>query len=112
MGDVALDDASDLPVKGWLKSLGIDSPAQWDVLVFVCRHRTSLIGAEAIARLLGYADEPVLAALDVLECLGFVERSRANRAVRLYQFALPPDSQFRDAFDRLTALAGDRAGRL
>ena len=48
----------------------------------------------------------------MLESLGFVERSRAIHGVRLYQFALPPDSPRRDAFERLTDLAGDRAGRL
>jgi hypothetical protein len=53
-----------------------------------------------------------VAALDVLETLGFVERSRATHGVRLYQFTLPPDSPRRDSFERLVALAESRAGRL
>jgi hypothetical protein len=110
--DVAQENAPELPIEGWLKTLGIDSLTQWDVLGFVYRHRTSLVGAEAIARLLGYANDPVLAALDVLESLGFVERSRAAGGVRLYQFNLPTDSPRRDSFERLTALADSRAGRL
>lgn len=109
---MAQENAPDLPVEGWLKTLGIDSLIQWDVLAFVYRHRTSLLGAEAIARLLGYANDPVVAALDVLESVGFVGRSRATHGVRLYQFTLPPGSPRRDPFEQLTALAEDRAGRL
>ena len=106
------ENAPDLPVEGWLKTLGIDSLIQWDVLAFVYRHRTSLVGADAIARLLGYANDPVVATLDMLESLGFVGRSRATHGVRLYQFILPSDSPRRDTFERLTALADSRAGRL
>ena len=102
----------DTDVEDWLKTLGIDSLLQWDVLAFVYRHRTSLVGAEGIAQLLGYGNDPVVAALDVLESLGFVERSRATHGVRLYQFTLPPDSRPRDSFERLAALADSRAGRL
>jgi hypothetical protein len=40
-------------VESCLKTLGIHSLLQWDVLAFVYRHRTSLVGAEAIAGLLG-----------------------------------------------------------
>jgi hypothetical protein len=109
---VAHEDASDLPVEAWLKTLGIDSLVQWDVLAFVYRHRTSLIGGEAIAGLLGHATDPVVAALDVLESLALVARSRATHGVRLYQFTLPPDPTRRDALERLNALAESRAGRL
>ncbi|HEV8713942.1 MAG TPA: helix-turn-helix domain-containing protein [Candidatus Binatia bacterium] len=106
------NDTWELPVDAWLETLGIDSLTQWDMLVFLYRHRTSLVGAEFIARLLGYATAPVVAALDVLESLGLVERSRASQGARLYQFTLPADPPRRDAFERLTVLADSRAGRL
>jgi hypothetical protein len=109
---VALEDSPDLPLEGWLKTLGIDSLVQWDVLTFVYRHRASLVGAEAIAHLLGYTNDPVVVALDVLESLEFVGRSRATHGVRLYQFTLPSDPTRRDCFERLNALAESRAGRL
>jgi DNA-binding MarR family transcriptional regulator len=96
----------------WLSALGIDSLTQWDVLVFVYRHRTSLLGAEFITRLLGYATAPVVAALEVLESLGLVQRSRTSQAAHLYQFVMPTDPARRDAFGRLMALADSRAGRL
>jgi DNA-binding MarR family transcriptional regulator len=105
-------DAPELPVDAWLKILDIGSLTQWDVLIFLCHHRTTLVGAEFIARLLGYGTAPVVAALDVLESRGLVHRSRVSQGARLYQFALPGDPPGRDAFERLTALANSRAGRL
>jgi hypothetical protein len=99
-------------MEGWLNHLAIDTLPQWDVLAFAYRHRTSLVGADLIARLLGYANGPVVAALDLLDGLGLVERSRAYQGVRLYQFTLPPDRVRRDAFDRLMELADTRVGRL
>jgi hypothetical protein len=106
------EDISDAELNGWLKTLGIASRCQWDVLLFLYRHQTSLVGADFIARLLGYASDPVVAALDVLEALGLVERSRVSQIVRLYQFTVPPDPPRADAWARLLALAGDRAGRV
>ena len=85
------DDISDADIDGWLHTLGMTSLPQWDVLVFLYRHPISLVGADVIARLLGYASGPVVAALDVLECLGLVERSRVSQMVRLYQFTVPTD---------------------
>ena len=102
----------DLQVKGWLQTLGVESLCQWDVLVFLYRHQTSLAGVEAIANLLGYATEPVVAALDYLESLGLVQRSRVSQNVRRYQFSVPSDPLRGDAFKRLLALADSRAGRV
>src|SRR6266581_6479138 len=56
------------------------------MLVFLYLHQTSLVSAEHIARLLGYATGEVAAALEHLESLGFVERSRVSQGARLYQF--------------------------
>jgi hypothetical protein len=107
-----IENISDAEIDGWLKTLGIASRCQWDVLIFLYRHQVSLVGADFIARLLGYASDPVVAALDVLEFLGLVERSRVSQIVRLYQFTVPPDPQRGDAWARLLALASDRTGRV
>src|SRR5215472_16125997 len=88
-------------VEGWLKTLGVESLPQWDVLVFLCRHLTSLVGAEHIARLLGYETGAVVAALDSLESLGLVNRSRVDQGVRLYQFATPEDTGRGDTLGQL-----------
>jgi hypothetical protein len=103
---------SDAEIDRWLTTLGITSRCQWDVLVFLYRHQASLLGADFIARLLGYASGPVVAALDVLEFLGLVQRSRVSQIVRLYQFTVPSDSQRGDAWKHLLPLASDRAGRV
>jgi hypothetical protein len=106
------DDISDAELDGWLHTLGVTSRCQWDVLVFLYRHQSSLVGADFIARLLGYASDPVVAALDVLEGLGLVKRSRVSQMVRFYQFTTPSAPPRRDAWARLLALAGDRGGRV
>jgi hypothetical protein len=98
-------------VEGWLQALGAESLCQWDVLVFLHGHRASLLGADHLARLLGYATEPVLDALDALEARGLVARSRVSGGARLYQFSAPPGGRG-EAFERLVRLAGHRDGRL
>jgi DNA-binding MarR family transcriptional regulator len=103
---------SDAEIDSWLNTLGITSLCQWDVLVFLYHHQTSLLGADFIARLLGYASGLVIAALDVLEFLGLVERSRVSQIVRFYQFTVPSDPQRNDAWARLLAVASQRAGRV
>ena len=102
----------DSQVEGWLTILGIESLCQWDVLVFLYRHPISLLGAEYLACLLGYASGPVVAALDVLEALRLVERSRVSQGVRLYRLTVPADPQRGDALERLFTLANSRVGRI
>src|SRR5205823_11253055 len=105
--------SAEADVEGWLKTLGIESLCQWDLLVFLYRHPTSLVGAEDLARLLGYAPGAVSAALEVLESLGLVKRSRPSQGVRLYQFTVPSEPPRSEALGRLLALAGHpRVGRL
>ncbi len=104
--------APDAEVEGWLKTLGIESLCQWDVLVFFHGHQMSLLGPAYLASLLGYAIGPVAAALDVLESLRLVERSRVSQGVRLYRFTVPADPQRGSASEQLFALADSRAGRL
>src|SRR5262245_6724646 len=106
------DSPSDAEVEDLLQTLGIDSLCQWDVLVFLYRHQMTLVGADYLARLLGYATDPIITALDVLESLGLVERSRVSQGARLYQFTAPTGPPRGEAFQRLLALSGDRAGRL
>ena len=109
---MAQDNQPDLQVEGWLKTLGIESLCQWDVLVFLYRHQSSLVSAEHIARFLGYATAEVVAALDSLESSGFVERSRVSQGVRLYQLTAPADPPRRDALERLLPFVDSHTGRL
>jgi len=117
---MAEDNQPDLQVNGWLKILGIESICQWDVLVFLYRHQSSLVNAEHIARFLGYATAEVVAALDSLESSGLVERSRVSQGVRLYQLtALSPapapeggESGVGRALERLMTLVDSRTLRV
>ena len=109
---MAQDNQPDLQVEGWLKTLGIESLCQWDVLVFLYRHQSSLVSAESIARFLGHATAEVVAALDSLESSGLVERSRVSQGVRLYQLTAPADPTRRDALERLMTLADSHTVRL
>ena len=107
--------ATDFAVERWLETLGVESLCQWDVLVFLYRRRASLVSGEHIARLLGCATGAVVAALDRLELLDLVERSRVSQAVRLYQFTLPdgaPPGGRGHALERLLSLADSRSGRM
>ena len=109
---MAQDVPPDIQVEGWLKTLGIESLCQWDVLAFCHGHPMSLLGPAYLASLLGYEIGPVAAALDVLESQRLVERSRVAQGVRMYRFTVPADPQRRDASERLFALANSRAGRV
>src|SRR5215471_3387175 len=102
----------DPEVAGWLHTLGVVSLCQWDVLIFLYRHQATLLGAADLARLLGYPSDSIVVALDVLEVLALVARSRVSQGARLYQFSVPLDSPRGTAFARLQALAAHRAGRV
>ena len=110
---MAQDNQSDLQVQGWLKTLGIESLFQWDVLVFLYRHPSSLVSTQDVAHFLGYATADVVAALDSVESSGLVERSRVSQEeVRLYQLTAPADPTRRDALERLMTLADSHTVRL
>ena len=55
---------SDPEVTGRLHTLGVVSLCQWDVLVFLYRHQSTLLGAADLARLLGYPSDSIVVAVD------------------------------------------------
>jgi DNA-binding MarR family transcriptional regulator len=104
--DTMIDD----DVRACLHIIGVESPCQWDLVVFLSRHRTTLMSAESLARLVGYRCETVTAALDSLEALQLVKRAGSHGA-RLYEMArvAPPR---RAALERLLAMSDVREGRI
>jgi DNA-binding MarR family transcriptional regulator len=102
----------DVQVEGWLKTLGIESLCEWDMLVFLDRYPSMLGTGEHIARFLGYAIAEVVAALDSLGSSGLVEPSRVSQGVRLYRVTAPADPAHRDALERLMTLADSNTVRL
>ncbi len=110
---VETDNSSDIVVQDCLKSLGISLLSDWDVLVFIYRHHSSLMSAEEMGRFLGYPAMLVGDALDRLESQKLVTRSRFSQGVRFYYMVvsakhLAPASCLR----RLMSLAENRTGRL
>ena len=108
---MAPDNQPDLQVEGWLKTLGIESLCQWDMLVFLDRHPSILASTEDVALFVGYATAEVVAALDSLECSGLVQPSRVSQGVRLYQVTASADPARRDALERLMTLADSHTVR-
>ena len=109
---MAQNPPQDPEVADWLRTLGVTSLCQWDVLVFLYRHQTTLLGAADLARLLGYPSDSIVVALDGLEILALVARSRVSQGARLYHFSLPLGSPRGAAFTQLQALADHRPGRV
>jgi DNA-binding MarR family transcriptional regulator len=109
---MAEDNQADLQVEVRLRTLGIESLCQWDVLVFLYRHQSSLVNAEHIALFVGHATAEVVAALDSVESSGLVERSRVSQGVRWYQLTAPADPTHRDALERLMTLVDSHTVRL
>jgi DNA-binding MarR family transcriptional regulator len=94
------DQKPEVHVEGWLKTLGIESLCQWDMLVFLDRHPSLLVGTENIPFFLGYATAEVVAALDSLESSGLVDRS-ASQGARLYEVTASANPARRDALEQL-----------
>ena len=77
---------SEAEAQNWLRTLGITSLCQWDVVVFLHRHRDSLMGADHLASLLGYETAFIVGAMEELEALGLLRRSRISKGARFYHF--------------------------
>jgi DNA-binding MarR family transcriptional regulator len=105
--------SSDFQILECLTRLDICSRVDWDVLAFVYRHQASLANAEQISRMLGYPGIEISDALEHLESLKLIRRSRASQGVRLYQFvSSEADPQSQSCFRQLITLAETPAGRL
>jgi len=100
----------DPEIANWLHTLGVTSLCQWEVLVFLYKHQSALLAVADLARLLGYPSHDMVIALDSLEALELVVRSRVSQGARLYQFSVPIDSPRGVAFLRLYTLANHPAG--
>ena len=104
------EDVTGVPQR--LKTLGVTHLSEWDVLTFLSRHAASLCTASQIATLVGYDKAEIGAALNRLETLGLIERSRISQGIRIYQFLEPAEPGRRSCLTELMNLAQNRAGRL
>ena len=105
-------DKPDVLVPLRLKELGVSLLIEWDALAFLHRHAASLGTAAQIARLIGYDKSEIGAALQRLEGLGLIRRSRDSQGIRLYQFWAPSESSRHSGLLELMSLGESRTGRL
>jgi DNA-binding MarR family transcriptional regulator len=95
-----------------LKALGVTHLSEWDVLTFLYRHAASLCTATQIATLTGYDKVETGVALNKLETLDLIQRSRLSQGIRIYKFLEPTEPARRSSLIELMSLADHRAGRL
>ena len=107
-----MDDLGFAAVERWLATLGVQTLAEWDVLIFLIRHPFSLFRADTTPSLAGYGEDLSGAALSSLEQLGLVKRFRANLHQDVYTPTSPDEPARKMALNYLTKLAEDRVVRL
>lgn len=95
-----------------LGRVGISLLCDLDVLVFVCRHGTSLTRTEEMARLIGYESTVVSGSLDRLEREKLIERSQPFGGVRFHRILASTDTGRGWCLQQLVNLSETRAGRL
>ena len=111
--DVITSVADLVSLRSHLKILHISSLVQWDVMVFMHTHGTSLASTEHVARLIGYDQATVGGALDSLRSAGLIHRSGYSRRVHLYRLASVAESDPRSiSLRELLLIASERKGRL
>ena len=108
---MALEGSDSFPVQEHLATLGVSLLCEWDILVFLYRHGTTLASAPQIARLVGHGEAALRTALDRLESLGLVKCSLGVKGLRLYRFILPKDPARLSCFVELISLADKSIGR-
>ena len=112
MKNVAIEKSEDVLVLERFQALGVARLHEWDALVFLYGHASSLVTAAQIARLIGCDQGEIGAALRRLEALGLLQRSRDSQGVRLHQFSVPPEPARYACLLELMTLAQTRTGRL
>ena len=107
-----MEDLGFAAVERWLAMLGVQTLAEWDVLIFLNRHAFSLFPADTVPSLAGYSSALSSAALNSLVRLGLIKRFRADFLQDLYTPTAPDEPARKTALDHLIYLAGDRTVRL
>jgi DNA-binding MarR family transcriptional regulator len=94
-----------------LEMLGISVVAEWDVLLFLLRHGTTIASDANMVRLIGYSPSVIKSALEGLTKAGLIQSSRSD-GTGLYKL-IPLDTPARqDCLEALIKMADLRSGRL
>ena len=91
---------------------GLLNVAEWDVLVFLHRHGTTLASIARMARLIGYSQSVVESALGKLTRAGLIQRSRGSEGIGLYKFIRLDTPSRQNCLEDLMKMADRRTGRL
>src|ERR1700729_4285590 len=87
-----------------LSTWGISFLGEWDLLVFLHRHRNSLLTVAQISSLVGNDRTAVSQALHQFETAGIVRRSRSLQGIRFNQLVASVDEGRQEAFELLVDL--------
>ncbi len=109
---MAPEEQEDFLVRERLAALGLATLSEWDALAFIYRHGNSLTSSIQLAHFLGDDRSAISSALNRLESLGFVERSRGSQGIRLFRFSIPTDPLRSAWLIGLLKLSETRTGRL
>jgi DNA-binding MarR family transcriptional regulator len=90
--------------KECLDTWGISLPEEWDLLVFLHRHRKSLLTVGQISSFLGYGEPAVSHALKKLETAGLVRHSHSSQEIRFRHLAASVSVARQDSFELLLKL--------
>jgi DNA-binding transcriptional ArsR family regulator len=91
-------------IEGCLAAWGISFLEEWDLLVFLRRHRNSLLTVEEISLLVGSSAPAVSQALRTLEKAGLVLSSSSSQGIRFNRLVVPVDTARQDCFELLVNL--------
>ena len=94
----------DTQIEECLATWGISVLEEWDLMVFLHRHRNSLLTVEQISLLLGSGTPAVSQALRKLETTGLVRFSRSSAGVRFHRLVASVSESRQDCFELLVNL--------
>jgi hypothetical protein len=101
----------EIPFERHLEILDISALAEWDVLVFVNRHGTTIASAANMVGLIGYSQSVIESALEKLTKARLIQSSRSD-GIGLYRLVQLDMPARQDSFNALMKMATQRSGRL
>lgn len=101
---VSKEKSLDAQLEGCFTMWGISLLEEWDLLVFLHRHRKSLLTVEQVSVLLGYSGPAVGGALKKFESAGLVRHSRSSQGIRVNQLVTSVDAARQYCFEQLVTL--------
>ena len=109
---MAVGDSQDVAIGKCVQALGLTLISEWDVLAFLYRHAVNLGTAAQIAQLIGYDKADIGFALNRLESLRLIHRSRVSQGIRIYRVPTSLEPSRKACLLELINLAHNREGRM